>query len=143
MDRVQLKTYFRNNFHLVTTLNSQSDIDNMYGSGFYYTNYYNTILNASYQNLTVPIYECQSYSTTFISNDRNCEGSTFLRLAGYLYKNPLVNMAPLYRCVTNINNDHWVSIGDANGNGPDCGYRSKAEGLLGFGLQNTFFTNRN
>ena len=131
-----LETYFRNNFHLVTTLNSQSDIDKMYGSGYYYTNYYNTILNAPYQNLTVPIYECQHYSTTFVSTDRNCEGTTFIRLAGYLYNSPVVNMASIYRCVTNINNDHWVE-------NTCSGYRTWTEGLLGYALQNTLFINGN
>ena len=92
-----------------------------------------TILARPFGNQTVPIYECQSYGDFYISTYIDCEGWTNLRTAGHLFNNSSIpGTTPLWRCVSTIDNDHWVS-GSPHLNTCDW-EKSRLESILGYYL---------
>ncbi len=117
---VVLKLYFSNNFHWVDTGDKP---------GYSYTNVRFKILTVPLYNLTRVFYECTvNWSFNFISNDPNCEGTTFIKTLGYLYTKQLANTKPLYRCQERRKNNHWV-----DDTGCVCSVCSN-EGLYGYYL---------
>lgn len=116
-------------------MTNQSEINRIYGAG--YVSFFNVSYRilASPGNNTIPIYECYpNYPGYFITTDKNCERTTFLRLSGYLYKTQVVNSVPIHRKVCCSYNNHWITQ-DANEGG------GKYEGILGYGLLQTTYTN--
>lgn len=120
---------------MATTLTDRSEINRIYGAGMNWIGISYRIL-ASPGNNTIPIYECYpNYPGYFISNDKNCEGTTFLRLSGYLYKTAVANSVAIYRKVCCSYNNHWITTTPYDNSG------GKVEGILGYVLLNTIYTN--
>ena len=124
--------------HLATTLTNQSEINRIYGAGFV------SFFNVSYRilaspgNNTIPIYECMN--PNFISLDKNCDGKTFIRLSGYLYKTAVANSVAIYSKILNLDfynqqhYTHWTTQDINEGVGT-------VERILGYGLLKTTYTN--
>ena len=117
---VFLQIYYGNGFHWVTTGDKP---------GYSVVNIRYKILTVPLYNLTRVFYECTvNWSFNFISNDPNCEGTTFIKTLGYLYTKQLPNTKPLYRCQERRKNNHWV-----DDTGCVCSVCSN-EGLYGYYL---------
>ena len=122
--------------HLATTLTNQSEINRIYGAGFV------SFFNVSYRilaspgNNTIPIYECMN--PNFISLDKNCDGKTFIRLSGYLYKTAVANSVAIYsKIYVPISHSYpyyWTTQDINEGVGT-------VERILGYGLLKTTYTN--
>lgn len=132
---IEIYRYYRGNFHMATTLTNQSEINRIYGAGMRSFGGISYRILASPGNNTIPIYECYpNYPGQFITTDKNCERTTFLRLSGYLYNTPVANSVAIFRKVCCSYNNHWITQDRNEGGGT-------VEGILGYGLLKTTYTN--
>jgi hypothetical protein len=152
--------------NMQSTLSYPAGINQFYGSGFqsmpliylsispnsYELNTTYTMLNAPFNGLTIPIYECLATSKNiiyyFISRDNNCEGGNFIRLSGYIYNTKIENTIGLYNCSAKGNSFHRWVVNDlsqftSNNFNSLCGdYNSNRGDLLGYVLLDTLFINK-
>jgi hypothetical protein len=120
---------------MATTLTNRSEINRIYGAGMTSFGGISYRILASPGNNTIPIYECYpNYPGYFITTDKNCERTTFLRLSGYLYNTPVANSVAIFRKVCCSYNNHWITQDRNEGGGT-------VEGILGYGLLKTTYTN--
>jgi hypothetical protein len=73
------------------------------------------------------VFRCY-YGKHFVSNDPNCEGTSFEGSLGFIFSDPLEYTTPLYRFYHPGIDDHLITISFAEGE--NAGYQF--EGILGY-----------